>query len=213
MHTTLTRISLGLSAVILAACSDPGSEAVPDPQPSDAPVSVAEPLRTPAAGQSAAIDPTVADPNHYTVELENDAVRILRIKYGAGEESVMHQHPDSVAVFLTDADGVMTIADGSAIDFSIPAGSATFNPAGEHQPKNVSDSAWEVIEVELKSRNSVQGAAGGPDPTEVDADHYTAEFENDDVRIVRIKYGAGEESVMHYHPDSVAVFVTDHLVH
>jgi quercetin dioxygenase-like cupin family protein len=149
-------------------------------------------------------------------EFENDAVRIVRIKYGAGEESVMHYHPDSVAVFVTDIQAQMTSSDGSTADIAASAGEAVFSSAGEHLPKNSSDSAWEVVEVELKPRDSAEAASDGPDPTVVDADHYTThyttEFENESVRIVRIAYGAGEASVMHYHPDSVAVFVTNHLV-
>ena len=54
--------------------------------------------------------------------------------------------------------------------------------------------------------------AAAQDPTEVDSDHYQVVFENDDVRVVRITYGAGDKSVMHHHPDSVAVFLTDQKV-
>jgi hypothetical protein len=39
------------------------------------------------------------DPKHYKVELENEQVRVLRINYGAHEKSVMHSHPNSVAIF------------------------------------------------------------------------------------------------------------------
>ena len=46
----------------------------------------------------------------------------------------------------------------------------------------------------------------GPDPTVVDPDHYKVEFENEYVRVLRITYGPGETSSMHYHPDLVAVF-------
>lgn len=35
------------------------------------------------------------------------------------------------------------------------------------------------------------------------------EFENDNVRIIRITYGPGEKSVMHSHPAGVVVFLTD----
>jgi quercetin dioxygenase-like cupin family protein len=35
------------------------------------------------------------------------------------------------------------------------------------------------------------------------------EFENDDVRVLRITYGRHEKSVMHEHPANVAVFLTD----
>ncbi len=40
-------------------------------------------------------DPVKVDSKHYKVELENDQVRVLRINYGAGEKSVMHEHPGS----------------------------------------------------------------------------------------------------------------------
>ena len=124
----------------------------------------------------------------------------------------MHYHPDSVAVFVTDHLVQMTMPDGSSNEISSDAGDALFIPGGQHLPKNISDSAWELVLVELKQRDSATGEPGGPNATVVDADHYTTEFENEAVRIVRITYGPGEESVMHYHPDSVAVFVTDHLV-
>lgn len=212
MHTTFARLILLLSTLALAACSDRGGEAPPEPEAADKPAAASEPLREAAAHAHGMVDPTVADPDHYTAEFENDAVRIVRIKYGPGEESTMHYHPDSVAVFITDAEGSMIMPDGSTVEFSAPAGTASFNPGGAHEPRNTSDSAWEVVEVELKSRESEKGEPGGPDATVVDADHYTTEFENDAVRILRIKYEPGEESVMHYHPDSVAVFVTDHLV-
>ncbi len=191
-----------MSVLFVVACSKPEPEAVSEPQPADEPAPA-------AAGDG---DPTIVDSAHYTAEFENDAVRIVRIAYGAGEESVMHYHPDSVAVFVTDHLVQMTMPDGSTDEISAAAGDAIFIPSGQHLPKNVSDSAWELVLVEIKSRDSTATDTSGPDATVVDADHYAAEFENEAVRIVRIAYGAGEESVMHYHPDSVAVFVTDHLV-
>ena len=50
------------------------------------------------------------------------------------------------------------------------------------------------------------------DPTKVDSKHYKVEFENDQVRVVRISYGPYEKSVMHEHPAGVAVFLTDESV-
>ena len=102
--------------------------------------------------------------------------------------------------------------DGSTDELSVSAGQALIAPARQHKGKNLGDAAWEVIEVELKSGTGPEVPADAADPTVVDAEHYTVESENDLVRIVRIAYGAGEESVTHYHPDSVAVFLTDHLV-
>lgn len=47
------------------------------------------------------------------------------------------------------------------------------------------------------------------DPVQVDPKHYKVELENDQVRVLRITYGAREKSVMHGHPAAVAVFLTD----
>jgi len=47
------------------------------------------------------------------------------------------------------------------------------------------------------------------DPVKVDAKHYKVEFENDQVRVLRITYGPHEKSVMHEHPGSVAVFLAE----
>jgi len=181
--------------------------AQPEPEVAE-PVS-AEPVPVEAASE---LDPTVVDPGHYAVELDNERVRILRITYGPGEESGMHSHPDSVAVFLTDAVAQMATADGLTEELAVDAGQALFAPARQHMGKNIGDAAWEIVEVELKSGAGPAADADVQDPTVVDAAHYTAEFENDLVRIVRIAYGPGEESVMHFHPDSVAVFLTDQLV-
>ncbi len=51
--------------------------------------------------------------------------------------------------------------------------------------------------------------AAAQDPVKVDAKHYKVEFENDQVRVLRIMYGPHEKSVMHEHPGSLAVFLND----
>ena len=43
-------------------------------------------------------DPVKVDPKHYKVEFENANVRVLRVTVGPGEKSVMHWHPNAVAV-------------------------------------------------------------------------------------------------------------------
>src|SRR5210317_1016435 len=207
-----TQVIAVVSVLFLSACSKSEPEAVSEPPPDEKAAAAAESAPEPVVEKATSSDPTVADPDRYTAEFENDAVRIVRIRYGAGEESVMHHHPNSVAVFITDTVGQMTTPDGSIVEFSAAAGDAVFNPAGDHLPRNTSDAAWEVVEVELKQRESVQAGASAPHASVVDPEHYAVEFENEAVCIVRIKYGAGEESVMHHHPDSVAVFLTDHLV-
>ena len=51
--------------------------------------------------------------------------------------------------------------------------------------------------------------AAAQDAVKADPKHYKVEFENDQVRVLRITYGPHEKSVMHEHPPNVAVFLTD----
>ncbi|HEX9872002.1 MAG TPA: cytoplasmic protein [Candidatus Tectomicrobia bacterium] len=97
-------------------------------------------------------DPVTVDSKHYTIEFENDQVRVLRIRYGPHEKSVMHGHPASLAVFLADTRGKFTFPDGKTEEFTTTTGQAMFVPAGEHLPENLSDQPLEVVLVELKTR-------------------------------------------------------------
>ena len=47
------------------------------------------------------------------------------------------------------------------------------------------------------------------DAVKVDSKHYKVEFENAQVRVLRVTYAPHEKSVMHGHPANVAVFLTD----
>jgi quercetin dioxygenase-like cupin family protein len=96
-------------------------------------------------------DPVRVDPQHYTVEFENDQVRVLRIRYGPHEKSVMHGHPASLAVFLANTRGQFTFPDGKTEEFTTKTGQTMFVPAGEHLPENLGDQPFELVLVELKT--------------------------------------------------------------
>jgi quercetin dioxygenase-like cupin family protein len=95
-------------------------------------------------------DPVKVDPKHYKVEFENASVRVLRISYAPGEKSVMHYHPNAVAVYLTDGMTRMTTPDGKSQDMPSKAGETAWTPAGSHLPQNVGKTPVELILVELK---------------------------------------------------------------
>ena len=107
-------------------------------------------------------DATKVDPKHYTVLSENAQVRILKVHYGAHEKSVIHSHPATVAVFLTDATGQFTFPDGKKKEFSVKAGDAQYSAAETHLPENTGDKGMDVIVVELK------GKAAKPAKTEME---------------------------------------------
>jgi hypothetical protein len=103
-----------------------------------------------ATAQPGGQDPVHVDSGHYTVEMENDKVRVLRIRYGPHEKSVMHCHPELVGVMLTDCNIRFTYPDGSTEDISATAGQVVSFPALDHLPENLSDQAFEAIAMELK---------------------------------------------------------------
>ena len=47
------------------------------------------------------------------------------------------------------------------------------------------------------------------DAVKVDPKHYKVEFENDQIRVLRITYASGEQGVMHSHPEGVVIFLSD----
>jgi quercetin dioxygenase-like cupin family protein len=73
-------------------------------------------------------------------------------------------------------------------------------------------------DIQMRLRLALYGAVLGlcvvpmlsaQDAAKVDPKHYTVVSENDQVRILKVHYGAHEKSVMHSHPAAVAVFLTN----
>jgi len=108
---------------------------------SDHPIRILEiDLKGPPAGPAPTtdLDPVLVDPTHYSVEFENEFVRVLRVRYGPHEKGAEHEHIlNRVVVYLNDQPG------RKADDVRI-AGAAT------HTEENTLDSAVERIAVELK---------------------------------------------------------------
>ena len=96
-------------------------------------------------------DATKVDAKHYKVEFENSRVRVLRVKYGPHEKSVMHSHPDSVAIFPQDGKVKFTYPGGKTEEREMKAGQVMFTPAVRHLPENMTGADMEVILVELKT--------------------------------------------------------------
>ncbi len=111
------------------------------------------PVQLALADQHALPDAVTADPKHYTVEFENDILRIVRIKYGPGEASVMHSHDANCAIYLADGAMRMELPDGtSSVAPANASGTVGCNDANAHLPSNVGDTAVELVLIEMKGR-------------------------------------------------------------
>lgn len=106
-----------------------------------------QPVAKPSAG-----DPVELDPQHYTVEFENDRIRVLRVRYGPHEKSVMHSHPAMLSISLTARDWKITLPDGRTRNIMGRPGDIIWYEAHEHLPENLSSQPYEGIGVELKTK-------------------------------------------------------------
>jgi hypothetical protein len=106
-------------------------------------------LLTPTTAR--AQDPVKVDPAHYKVVFENPSVRLLKIDYPVGAKSVMHQHPDSIVIPLADSKVTFATPDGKSQDSEMASESATYTPAGKHNPTNTGSGKVDLLLVEFKT--------------------------------------------------------------
>src|SRR5262247_1203971 len=102
--------------------------------------------KTPAAQRLP--DAVTADSKHYTVEFENDIVRVLRVRLDAGDSTPPHTHAAYCAIELTDS----SLKEGDGPTSESKAGQVFCGDATSHAPKNVGKALAESIVVEFKNR-------------------------------------------------------------
>jgi hypothetical protein len=148
-------------------------------------------------------------PDQVKVVFENDRVRVLHFNEPGHSKLPMHSHPDYVAVGFTTDHSKYTFPDGKTSNERTKADDVTYSKAITHAYENLSDAASESVMVELKEPGAAAAAKTRLDPVKLDPKHYKVVINNDQVRVLRAKYGPHEKSVMHEHPASVAVFMSD----
>jgi hypothetical protein len=97
-------------------------------------------------------DAVTADGKHYTVEFENDIVRVLRVKLGAGDSTPRHSHTAYCAIEISDSS---LKEPGGAVSES-KAGQVFCGDATSHAPTNVGKGLAESIVVEFKNRQKAR---------------------------------------------------------
>jgi len=170
-----------------------------------------------SAGDAQSLDPLTVDPPHYTLEIENQWVRVFREHMGPRDTMIMHQHPlpGSVIVMLTDRHNRLTAPDGTAREFQNKAGYVMWSAASSHRSENLDAIQFEALQIEPRrpaGASITPAPAEKTDPTVTDAKHFHVEFENEYARVIRVHAGPRETLSMHKHPDtkSVIVYLTDY---
>ena len=95
-------------------------------------------------------DPVKVEPEHVSVVLENDRVRVIRTVLEPHFEGPVHGHRSYVVVYLTELHTKMKLADGKSVDNPRKRGEVAFRNAYVHQTRNVGDNTAMEYQVELK---------------------------------------------------------------
>jgi len=154
------------------------------------------------------LDAPKADPKHHRVEFENDWVRVIRFRIPPHEKTALHDHPSVVVLYLTDGDLKVTTPDGKVSEAHPKAGAAGWRGPIAHTVENIGAKPVEGIGVEPKGAGNAAWTPPTLDAVRVNP-HDKMEFENDQVRIIRVTVGKGESAPMHEHPAGVQILLTD----
>ena len=97
---------------------------------------------------------TVADPDHYHLEFENEYVRVIRCRIPGRDKVKMHNHPfGSVIIFMTDQNLHQTLENGKTEEAHNKAGQVLWGTGSQarHMGENITDQMYEYIRVDIKA--------------------------------------------------------------
>jgi quercetin dioxygenase-like cupin family protein len=150
-----------------------------------------------------------------SILIDNEQVRVIGVALRPHETAPLNA-PDSdcVAIYLNAGKGELDLGSGRRSFFEAKPGDIKWIPGIRSQAVRVTtESPINVMEVELK-KGAPGITSGSPsntlDPVMVDPKHYTLAFENERVRVLRVRYGPRELAPMHQHSlNRVVVYLTD----
>jgi quercetin dioxygenase-like cupin family protein len=168
-------------------------------------------------------DPYGVAGDHYHLMFENAWVRAARVTYGPHETAPVHQHPSTpttVYIYVTDG-GVMRFnhvtgerVAGLAINRKpVKAGAIRFahGAAETHSVEYLGDAPTEYARIELRTEaldRPTRDVRLPPASFDHSGSRAITQFENGQVRIVRLLCAAGERCPESTHPKDPAVVVT-----
>src|ERR1044071_5446852 len=145
-------------------------------------------------------------------DLENDQVRVLVVTEQPHTKTSLHKHDVNRVMIYLNAGKQEFVFDGKKSEFEYKPGEAKWSPAGGmHTAELMSAAPMKIVEVEIKKPGDPSKVINAPlDPPKVDKQDYHVEFENNQVRVVRVKMAAHRKVPEHEHQlNRVVVYVSD----
>jgi hypothetical protein len=104
-----------------------------------------------AGGAPPSPEAAASGPSGMTVELDNDAVIVLRIRMAPREKTPAHDLSSRLVVWLTNAKLRDTFPDGRSEDIERTPGMIDWVPAQRHAGENLSDQPIEFLAIVPKA--------------------------------------------------------------
>ena len=144
---------------------------------------------------------------------ENDQVVVVRALEKAQVKGKFHEHKmNRVMIYLQPGKQKFEYQDGrKPATFDFKEGQVKWSaPEGMHSGEVLTPKDFNIIEVELKKSGSGKALTTSLDPLKMSPEHYKLEFENRDVRVLRVRIGPHQSTPKHEHIlNRVSVFLTD----
>jgi len=144
--------------------------------------------------------------------IDNDQARVVVAHDQPHKKGAPHQHKLNRVMIYLQAGTQEFVSEGKKSTLSWKAGDVKWSPTGGvHTSEIISDSPVTMVEVEVKKPGDPSKKITTPlDPVKVDGKDYKVEFENDQVRVLRVKFGPHQGAPMHEHQlNRVVVYLTD----
>jgi oxalate decarboxylase/phosphoglucose isomerase-like protein (cupin superfamily) len=124
-----------------------------------------------------------------SVKVDTDQARALVVTYQPHHPSAIREHSMTrIQVYLGAGEMAFTSQAGKVEKIAFKAGDVRWSPAGaRHISENITDHPFGLVEIELKNHPR-PFTPSDLDPLKTDPKHYTLEFENDQVRILRVRF-------------------------
>jgi hypothetical protein len=134
------------------------------------------------------------------VKLDTPQARALAITVNPHQAAALGEQTLNRVLVFRDA-GQMTLkSTGKVEKIDVGEGDVHWTPGGApYTIENTTDRPMRFFEIELKTKAQSPAPVSKLDPTVVDPQHYIVEFENDQVRVLRIHFGPMEKSALHEH--------------
>src|SRR5215471_8209187 len=146
------------------------------------------------------------------VKIDSPQVKVLVGNAQPNHRGALHEHTmNRVIVYLGDGQLIRRTPDGKVEKTDFKAGDVHWSPAfGSHSSEYIASGPFRTVEIELKNQPNNSVSMPALDPLKADPKHYSLEFENSQVRVLRVRFGPMEKGQMHEHKlDHIVVYLND----